>query len=84
MIISLDLGTDCYPLRDSMKHRLLCQLFLCLMDCLCFCHYSNRNDVVIWKMAEFRVEESWTKFLKFNFVDRHLIPLFENGDTLLF
>ncbi|KEH37801.1 putative F-box associated interaction domain-containing protein [Medicago truncatula] len=88
VITSLDLGTDSYtqllPPRGFDEVPPVMPIVSVLMDCLCFCHYSNGNDFVIWKMTEFRVEESWTKFLKFNFVDRHLIPLFENGYTMLF
>jgi hypothetical protein len=34
------------------------------MDCLCFSNDYKRTDLIIWKMEEFGVEESWTQLIK--------------------
>ncbi|KEH37799.1 putative F-box domain-containing protein [Medicago truncatula] len=95
VIISLDLGTETYtqllPPRGFNEVPHVMPVVSVLMHCLCFCHYSNGMDFVIWQMTKFRAEESWTKFLKFSCqnvrgrVDDHLLPLYlsENGDTLI-
>nr|ABN08680.1 F-box protein interaction domain [Medicago truncatula] len=67
-----------------------------LKDCLCFCHDFKQTRFVIWQMKEFRVEESWTQFLKisyhnlqidnnFNYLNFYVstIRLSEKNDTLL-
>lgn len=43
-----------------------------LMDSLCFSHDFNGIHLVIWKMKEFVVEESWTQF--FNLSHLSLVP----------
>ena len=98
-IISLDLGTEkCTQMllpQDFDEIPPIMPIVCVLADCLCFCHYSKENDFVIWQMRKFRVEESWTMFLKFSyqnirvgsrsFEDRHLFPLYlsENCNTLI-
>ena len=38
-----------------------------LMDCLCFSNDYKRTDLVIWKMEEFGVEETWTQLFKVSY-----------------
>ncbi|CAK8569525.1 unnamed protein product [Lathyrus sativus] len=97
-IISLDLGTETYTKfqfpRDIDEipslHPTVCKL----MDSLCFHLYTKEDSLVIWRMAEFGVEKSWTKLLKLDYhslpdcyrIILYLLPLhiFENGDLLAY
>ena len=98
-IISLDLGMETYTQlllpHDFDEAHPHMPMVCVLMDCLCFTHHSEGNNFVIWKMREFAVEESWTKWLKFSYKDQlddfsdfsvSLFPLhvFQNGDTLIY
>ncbi|GAU45631.1 hypothetical protein TSUD_175440 [Trifolium subterraneum] len=71
VIISLDLGTETYMHLSLPRgvDEVPCvePTIAVLMDCLCFSHNLNGTHFVIWKMAEFRVEQSWTQFLKISF-----------------
>jgi len=68
VIILLDLSKETY------KELLLPQGFdevpcfepsLCvLMDCLCFSHVFKKTQLVIWKMTDYGVEDSWTQLFK--------------------
>ncbi|KEH23128.1 putative F-box domain-containing protein [Medicago truncatula] len=100
MIISLNLGTEKYtqllPPQGS-DEVLLNETSLCvLMDCLCFCYHYSYNGTAnfyIWKMKNFGVEKSWSRFLKISHHNLQifktsyisLLPLFysENGDALI-
>jgi F-box interacting protein len=104
VIISLDLGTETYTkflLPRCCDEVPLDRSTLCvLMDCLCFSYNFKNTHLVLWKMKEFGVEESWTQFLKISYLNlqvkvycfmdtgyvSHLTPLClsENGDTLIF
>lgn len=63
-----------------------------LRDCMCFSYDFKKTHLVIWKMDEFGVEDSWTQFLKISYMNLQidylpqLIPLClsENVDTLIF
>ncbi|XP_058727168.1 F-box/kelch-repeat protein At3g23880-like [Vicia villosa] len=96
VIISLDLGTETYTKfqfpREFDELLSLVPIVCKLMDSLCFYHYAKEHSFVIWQMKEFGVEESWTKFLKFDYhslsdcsriVDLLPLHVFENGDMLI-
>jgi len=67
VIISLDLWMETYKqfqLPQSFDEVPPIAPIVCvLMECLCFFHYSNGYNFVIWQMREFGVEESWTKYM---------------------
>jgi len=100
VIISLDLGTETHsqllPPQGFQEVPFVIPNLSVLKDCLCFCHDFKQTHFVIWQMKEFRVEESWTQFLKisyhnlqidhdFNYFNIYLstICLSEKNDTLL-
>ncbi|XP_058725753.1 F-box protein CPR1-like [Vicia villosa] len=99
VIVSLDLRIETYTElqfpRGFDQVPVVPPIVWVLMECLCFSHYSNGCNFVIWQMKEFGVEESWTKLLKFDYhnilhSDSYevvsLLPLyvFENEDMLIF
>ncbi|XP_047959468.1 F-box protein At3g07870-like isoform X2 [Salvia hispanica] len=76
------------PVGDGYRDWYLCVL----RDCLCYC-YPHENEIVIWMMKEYQVEDSWTIEYKLstmfdiNFnLDHlyvHLIKHFKDGDILM-
>jgi F-box interacting protein len=97
VIISLDLGMETYtefhPPRGFDEILPFMPKISLLTDCLCFSYYTNENDIVIWKMREFGVQDSWIKLFKFshhepqcNYLNDLFVPLhlFESDNTLLF
>jgi hypothetical protein len=68
VIISLDLGTETYMHLSTPRgvDEVPCiePTIAVLMDCLCFSYNLKGTHFVIWKMAEFGVEQSWSQFLK--------------------
>ncbi|XP_042032208.1 uncharacterized protein LOC121778883 [Salvia splendens] len=46
-------------------------------DCLCIC-YIQDNEIIIWLMKEYRVEESWTIEYKLNTIGFEFDPQVEN------
>ncbi|KAK2414517.1 F-box/kelch-repeat protein [Trifolium repens] len=71
VIVSLDLSTETYkqfmlPLGfDKVSSsQLVLRVF---MDCLCISHLSNKTEFVLWKMKEYRVQESWAQLFKINY-----------------
>lgn len=102
VIVSLDLRTEAYTqflIPPSCNEELLgcpcllvpLRLFV-LMDCMCFSYDFKKTNLSIWKMDEFGVERSWTRFLKISYINLPidslppLIPLClsQNGDTIIF
>jgi len=71
VIISLNLGTEKYTQLmppqgfDQVPFRM--PSLSVLEDCLCFSHDFEQTHFVIWKMKDFGVEESWTRFLKISY-----------------
>ncbi|CAL5186966.1 unnamed protein product [Lathyrus oleraceus] len=71
VIISLNLGTETY--KELLPPQGLNGKFLyipnvcVLMDCLCIFHRSKDNDIAIWQMRDFGVQESWTKLFNFSY-----------------
>ncbi|KAK2414067.1 F-box/kelch-repeat protein [Trifolium repens] len=81
VIISLDLSTETY-MHLSPPHGVdevprVEPTIAVLMDCLCFCHDQGPR-FVIWKMAEFGVEQSWTQFLKISYQSLHIRDWFSD------
>ncbi|RHN56341.1 putative F-box domain-containing protein [Medicago truncatula] len=73
VIISLDLGMETYkkmmPPPDCDQVPFVIEpIIAVLMDCLCFAHHL-RTHFVIWKMTQFGVEKSWSRFLKISYQD---------------
>ncbi|CAJ2670679.1 unnamed protein product [Trifolium pratense] len=94
VIISLNLGTETYtqlfPPRGFDEVLLVQPTISVLMDCVCFTHDFKGIGLLIWKMMEFGVEESWTQLLKINYNNlqmyyyiHQLVPLYVSGDTLI-
>jgi len=98
VIISLDLGKETYiqllPPQDFDEVPYFAPIVCVLMECLCFTYCSKEYNFTIWQMREFRVEKSWTKLLKFSYLNYffygyngycYFLPLhvFENGDILI-
>ncbi|CAL5186968.1 unnamed protein product [Lathyrus oleraceus] len=101
VIISLNLGAETYaellPPQDFDGEFLYLPNVCLLMECLCFSHHSNGNNIVIWQMRDFGVQESWTKLFNFSYPDffqdpisylgccGELWPLYvlENGNILI-
>ncbi|KAL5060394.1 hypothetical protein RYX36_031998 [Vicia faba] len=102
VIISLDLGTETYkeiqpPSFDEKPY--VDPIIGVLMNHICFSYHFKKTHLVIWRMIEFGVEESWTQFFKISyeslnihsyFMGRRfylmpLVPLYlsENGETLV-
>lgn len=62
-----------------------------LRDCLCVFYYSSNQHLVIWQMKKFRVHDSWTQIMKFDYTRssfplyKALVPLFmsDNDDVVL-
>ncbi|AES78877.1 putative F-box domain-containing protein [Medicago truncatula] len=65
VIISLDLGTETYkyllPPRGFVEVPFIKPSICLLMDCLCFSHVVKQTHLVIWKMTDYGVQESWTQ-----------------------
>lgn len=98
VIISLDLGTETYTqMRLPQGFDDLPRVYPTigvLKGFLTFSYDFKQSHFVIWKMEEFRVEESWCQFLKisyenlqinYNIRQFYLVPLHlsEDGDTLI-
>jgi F-box interacting protein len=101
VIISMDFSTETYcqllPPQSFDEVSLARSAPLAaLMDSLCFSYDFNGTDFIIWQMKEFRVQESWTRFLKISYYNLlsndnpftnclFLFPLClsENGGTLI-
>ena len=85
MIISLNLGTETHsellPPRGFQEVPFVIPNLSVLKDCLCFCHDFKQTHFVIWQMKEFRVEESWTQFLKISY---HNLQIDNNFNYLNF
>jgi len=76
LIVSFDLATETYqqllPPSGFVEVPPIEPSVTVLMDCLCFSHRFRGTHFVIWKMMEFRVQESWTQFLKISFQNLHI------------
>ncbi|CAI8582944.1 unnamed protein product [Vicia faba] len=98
VIISLDLLTETCtqllpPQGQCLGEGLIVEPTICMfMDCLCLSYGNNEFSFVIWKMMEFGVQESWTQFLRFSYLNfpelffgKNLVPLClsHNGDELI-
>ncbi|XP_042032214.1 F-box protein CPR1-like [Salvia splendens] len=93
-ICGFDVETECFrifsipPMGDGYRDWYLCVL----RDCLCYC-YPHENEIVIWMMKEYQVEDSWkieyklsTTFTSDFDLDHlyvHLIKHFKDGDILM-
>ena len=62
-----------------------------LRDCLCY-FYTRESEIVIWKMKDYQVEDSWTMEYRlstvgfdFDLDDMYLHPIrhFKDGDILM-
>jgi F-box interacting protein len=101
VIVSLNLGTETY--RQYMLPRLFDKVWsrepnigVC-GGCLCFSYSYNKTYFSTWRMKKFGIGESWTQFLKINYLQLdfdisidtikyiQLVPclLSENNDTLI-
>ncbi|XP_050913101.1 F-box/kelch-repeat protein At3g23880 isoform X2 [Lathyrus oleraceus] len=97
LIISLNLGTDTYcrllPPQDFVEVSIHLPTIHVLEDSLCFSHHTQNTHFIIWKMTQFGIENSWTQFLKINYLDLDIhidykyflapLCLFENGIALV-
>ena len=99
-LCGFDVETECFsifsapffstiPWMDALEVT-LGELFV-FRDYLCYFHTSG-DDIVIWSMKEYRVEESWAIEYRLSGIDfdRNEIPFVypikasENGDILMF
>ncbi|XP_047953248.1 F-box protein At5g18160-like [Salvia hispanica] len=96
-ICGFDVETECFrifsipPMRDRYRDWFLCVL----RDRLCYC-IPYENDIVLWMMKEYQVEDSWTIEYKlstmgfdfdweldFDYDYVFPIKLFKDGDILM-
>ena len=98
LICGFDVETECFSIFSApaaaVDERLAVELSV-LSDCLCV-SYVWDNEIVIWSMEEYRVEESWTieyrlstNGFNFDFAIRdkmesvYPIKVFNDGDVLM-
>lgn len=79
VIVSLDLGTETYRRfmpPSGFDGKSPVEPSVCILrDYLCFSHDDKRTDLVIWKMEEFGVEESWTELLRISYQNLQSVHL---------
>ncbi|AES87605.1 putative F-box domain-containing protein [Medicago truncatula] len=102
VIVSLDLSTESYTelLLPRGFDEVSCvqPTLVVLINCLCFCHDFKGSHLVLWKMTDFGVQESWIQLFKISYENFHsseyllkfetmeLLPLYlsKNAETLIF
>lgn len=71
VILSLDLSTETYTQlllpRGFNKVSRYHPTIAVLVDCLCFSHDFEQTHLVIWKMKDFGVHESWIQLFKISY-----------------
>ncbi|KEH34308.1 F-box protein interaction domain protein [Medicago truncatula] len=89
VIVSLDLSTESYTQlllpRGFDEVPRVQPTIVVLMDSLCFGHDFKGSHFVIWKMKDFRVQESWIQLLKIsyqNFCSSQSLLKFETMEFL--
>ncbi|XP_042002589.1 F-box protein At3g07870-like [Salvia splendens] len=92
---SFDVETECYNIFSypPTKHR--SGRLSVLRDCLCYSCHARNNEIVIWMMKEYQVDESWTVEYKMSTIGfdlsnsyetyKHVfaINLYKDGDVLM-
>ncbi|XP_047961892.1 F-box protein At3g07870-like [Salvia hispanica] len=92
---SFDVETECFDIFSYPPTGDRSGSLSVLRDCLCYSYYARNNEIVIWMMKEYQVDESWTVEYKMstagldisNFNTRYMhvaaIKLFKDGDVLM-
>ncbi|XP_047961757.1 F-box protein At3g07870-like [Salvia hispanica] len=95
-LCGFDIETECFsifsfptPMGDGWWNLSV------LRDCLCSSHYNEfQDEIVIWMMKEYQVDESWTIEYKMsttsldssvgrNYISVEALKLFKDGDVLM-
>ncbi|XP_047966310.1 F-box protein CPR1-like [Salvia hispanica] len=88
-ISCFDLEAECFT---AFSVPLSYESLSVLRDCLCVCEYTLDNEIVIWTMKEYGVDQSWAKeyvisrnpgFDRRGYKSVYPIKVFENGDILM-